>query len=107
MSESLTRSLLAITTAKTYLEDVIREYPAMQRRVNNWINKLSFVSQDALCIMTPAGRETYRRELIKGDHMQFEHIFRLLSEMNPGQRNLIEKASESLLKGELQIETIS
>jgi len=104
MSESLTRAMHSISVAKIYLEDVIRQYPGMERRVNSWIGKLSFVSSDAIATMTPAGREAYRREITnQKDPLLFEHLFRLFCEMTLEQRSLIEKSAEALLKGELEI----
>ena len=102
-SMEITRALLSINTAKVYLEMVRIEFPGMARRVDGWINKLSFISHDALSCLTPQGREVYRRELVLGDPLQFEHLFILLAEMTPEQRSLMEKAAESLLKGELVI----
>lgn len=102
-SLDLTRALHSISVSKAYLENVRIEFPGMARRVDGWINKLSFISHDALSCLTPQGREVYRRELVMGDPLQFEHLFILLSEMTPEQRSLMEKAAESLLKGELII----
>ena len=102
-SVSLTRALMAISTAKTYLEDMKVDFPGLSRRVDSWINKLSFISTDAFSSMTPNGREVYRRLIQKEDPLQFEHLFLTLCEMSPEQRNLLEKAAEALLKGELEI----
>lgn len=102
-SISLHRALFSISTAKVYLEDVIVDFPEMKKKVNQWINRLSFVSNDAICSMTPNGREIYRREISQGDPLAFEHMFVLLASMTPAQRSLIEKAAESLLKGECEI----
>lgn len=102
-SKSLTLALLNINTAKVYLEDVRVDFPAMARRMDQWINRLSFVVGDALAVMTPSGREVYRREITNGDPLQFEHIFQLLASMSPEQRSLIEKAAEGILKGEIEI----
>lgn len=102
-SLSLHRALYSLATSKTYLEDVIVEFPGLERRINQWINRISFVQNDALCSMTPKGREIYREQITNGDHMAFEHLFTLFAEMTPEQRNLIERSAEALLKGELQI----
>ena len=96
-------ALFSIETSKLYLEDMRIDFPGMQRRIDSWIGKLSFVKDDALCCMTPNGREIYRREIKNGDPLAFEHLFRLYAEMSPEQRDLLEKVAETLLKGELQI----
>lgn len=102
-SISLHRALFSISTAKVYLEDMIVDFPEMNRKINQWINRLSFVSNDAICSMTPNGREIYRKEISQGDPLAFEHMFILFAKMTPEQRSLMEKAAESLLKGELVI----
>jgi hypothetical protein len=102
-SVSFTRALLSISVAKVYLEDMIVDFPGMKRRIDQWIARLSFVSTDALSCMTDQGREVYRREIQKKDFLLFEHLFQLLAAMTPEQRSLIERAAESLLKGEIEI----
>jgi hypothetical protein len=102
-SLSLHRALFSISTAKVYLEDMIVDFPEMKPKINQWINRLSFVSNDAVCSMTPNGREIYRQEITKGDPLQFEHMFQLMAQMDKYQRIMIEKAAEALLKGELII----
>ena len=102
-SRSLTRALYSISVAKMYLEDVIVDFPGMKRRVDQWINRLSFVVNDSFSIMKAESIECFRREIKKGDPAQIEHIFNLLCDMTPAQRSLMEKAAESLLKGECEI----
>lgn len=102
-SVSLTRALVNLNSAKAYLEDMIIDFPWMKTKIKNWINKITFVENDALCSMTPKGREAYRREITFGDPMFYENMFCLLIEMSPEQRNLIEKAAEGLLKGQIEI----
>lgn len=102
-SRSMTRALYSIYTAKQYLQDIIIDFPYIKRRVNQWINKLDFVLEDSKVILTEESRECFKRELVKGDPIQIENIFNLLCDMTPAQRSLMEKAAESLLKGELII----
>lgn len=102
-SLSLHRALFNISTAKVYLEDMIVDFPGMKVRINQWINRLSYVSNDAVSSMTPHGREIYRQEITNGDPLQFEHIFQIMAQMDKYQRLMIEKAAEALLKGELEI----
>lgn len=102
-SKSLTLALLNINTAKVYLEDVIRDFPGMKRRIDQWIGKLSFVTHDAISCMTPQGRELFRREIKFGDPQQFDHLFQLMAAMSPDQRNLLERTAEAMLKGEIEI----
>lgn len=104
-SLALHRALFNISTAKLYFEDMIIDFPGMKGRLNQWINRLSFISNDAITTMTPHGREIYRREITNGDPLQFEHLFILLGSMSPEQRGLMEKAAEAMLKGELEITT--
>lgn len=105
MAESmdLTRCLHGIAVSKMYLENVRIEFPGMARRVDSWINKLTFIQNDAIACLTPSGRETYRREITKGDPLLFENLFILLASMTPEQRSLLEKAAEAMLKGECEI----
>lgn len=103
MSQEITRALHSISVAKLYLEDFINEYPAYKTRANSWINRLSFVSLDALSILTQESRDIYRQQIVKGDPLLFEHVFQLLAKMTPEQRSLIEKSAEALLKGEIEI----
>ena len=74
-SMDMTRALHGLAVSKMYFENVRIEFPGMARRVDSWINKISFIQSDSLACLTPSGRETYRREIPKGDPLLGENLF--------------------------------
>lgn len=102
MSQSLTKGAYHINIAKQYLEAFSVECrQSAKNMANAWVQKLAWLENDIYRSLTPEGQQLFKEEIKNGDTLFFEGLSENLLRMTPDQRELMERISEALLKGEM------
>jgi hypothetical protein len=97
----LAKGLYHIQIAKEYYE-MLRldaKYSAKDF-LNNWLNKLSFLTNDVLTRLTKENADWFRNEVIKGDNIFFDAVAEKLIHLNPQQKQQIELIINGMIAGE-------
>lgn len=97
----LAKGLYHIQIAKDYYEMLRLDarYSA-KGFLNNWLNKLSFLTNDVLTRLTNDNAEWFRNEVVKGDNIFFDALSEKLMHLNPQQKEQIELIVNAMVKGE-------
>ena len=97
----LAKGLYHIQIAKDYYEmlKLDTNYTA-KSFLNNWLNKLNFLTNDVLTRLTKENAEWFREEVIKGDNIFFDAVSEKLMHLNPKQKEQIELIVNSMVNGE-------
>jgi hypothetical protein len=100
-SELITKGSYHISIAKKYLEGFKLECrQSAKYQAGQWVQKLEWLEKEIYSALTPQGKELFKKELLKGDVLFFPAISNNIMQMNDEQRELMERLSESILKGE-------
>ena len=97
----LAKGLYHIQIAKEYYE-MLRldaKYSAKDF-LNNWINKLEFLTNDVLTRLSKENAEWFRNEVVKGDNIFFDAVAEKLMHLNPEQKSQIELIINAMVSGE-------
>ena len=93
----LAKGLYHIQIAKDYYEMLKN---AKAAGVNNWLNKLNYLTNDVLTRLTKENADWFREEVIKGDNIFFDAVSEKLMHLNPKQKEQIELIVNSMVNGE-------
>lgn len=99
--KALTKAMYHMAHAKLYFEAFKIEAEKVGRHnVRNWLNKISFIENDAMSIMSDDSRSYFRQEIMRGDVLFFGEVAEKFIHLTDQQRLLIEDLVNAMIKGE-------
>lgn len=104
-AKALTRAMYHLKTGKEYLEvfkldcESSPETRHAAHHCRSWVNKLNFIENDAMFLMTEESREHFRQEIKRGDVLFLSSLSEQLLMLDERQRAMVEDLVTAMVKG--------
>lgn len=98
-AKALTKAMYHLRTGKEYLE--VFKIDCEKHAVGNcrnWINKLNFIENDVMSLLSEESREHFRQEIKRGDILFHSSISMKWLELTENQRGLMEELVDGMIK---------